>query len=100
MSEFNHYTIEPMDDEFWLVGHGVYERGSVLAGQARRALVSPHATVEEAQAACPMVADVLDHSTRAYRDPGGSLGDMSGLPSCPPSGFDPGYAGESWDEDY
>jgi hypothetical protein len=96
LDRFDRFTIEPHEDEFCVVGHGTYERSSVLAGQDRRTIVDFFATVEEAQAEHPK-AEVLDHSTKVFR--GNSLGEISGMSDCAPSWFDPSDAGECWHED-
>ena len=90
---------ETTGDDWWVVGHGTYERSSVLHGQYKRALIEHFDTVEEAAAKYPK-AEVIEGSTRPYRPEGQSLADLSGLPSCPPRDFDPGFAGEHWDDDY
>lgn len=98
-AKFDTFTIEPDKDHFVVYGHGYYDRSSVLAGQRRRSFQSRFDSVADAQAAFPS-ADVLTHSTRPMRFGGESLGDLSGLPLCAPSWFDPADAGESWDGDY
>jgi hypothetical protein len=97
-TKFNYHTIEPSGGGGWDVyGHGVYERGSVLAGRAKRAYRESFDTLEEARADYPDARN-LDHSTRIHTG-GGSLADLSGLPSSAPGWFDEGAAGERWDED-
>lgn len=100
MSDYDYVTIEPSSDglSYCAYGHGVYERSSVLAGQSSRVFLAG-GSVAELQAEFSG-ADVLDHSSKAWQDPNGSLADLSGLPSCAPDWFDPADAGESWDDDY
>ena len=87
-------TIEPYIDTLFhgvaVYRHDVYPDSSVLAGQDRRAFVEMFETVEDAL--------VVGHSTRRH-SAGDSLADLSGLPSEPPSWFDPAAAGERWDDD-
>lgn len=98
------FTIEPgFDTEghdlgTWEVyGHSTYGRESILEGQPKRVFVESYSTLESAQLSCP-TADVTGN-TRQYAF-GDSLADMSGLPECPPSWFDPEDAGEWWGDDY
>jgi hypothetical protein len=83
------YTIEPAHDGFAVIGHGTYDRNSVLEGQPRRCTMNIYRTLAEAQEAYP-TAEVLDHSTRVI-DPV--------MSDCAPSDFDPADAGEVWGED-
>jgi len=94
-------TIEPNTRRagFVAVKHGVYGRGSVLAGQASRSSIGFYATVEDAVAAHPN-ADVLQGSSKPFGLGGGSLADHSGLPATAPVWFDSSAAGERWDDDY
>ena len=102
MADFNRVTIEPAvtsyGGEFSAYGHGVYERSSVLAGQARRVFLQGGSR-EDLQTQFPD-AEVLEHSTKPMRFGGESLADLSGLPKCAPEWFDPADAGERWDDDY
>lgn len=98
VGDFDSVSIEPEGNAYAAYGHGTYPDSSVLAGQSQRAWLDS-GTLPELQARFPQ-ADVLEHSTRPYRDPDASLADLSGLPSEPPGWFDPGAAGESWDDDY
>jgi len=105
MSDFDYITIEPVTDRHTLFegemaayGHGQYPEHSVLAGQAQRAWLAG-GTAEQLKTAYPH-ADVLDHSSKVWRDPNASLAELSGLPACAPDWFDPANAGERWDDDY
>jgi len=94
---FDSLTIEPIegrtgDVEYKVVGHGIYERGSVLSGQPRRAVLDFFETVEEALRAYPQ-AEVLEHSTKTF----GETGDPGPIA---PFRVDPADAGERWDSDY
>jgi hypothetical protein len=100
------YTIEPADKEylkpmetrqsgFWVIEHGTYERGSVLAGQDRWTRHRHYDDLVKAKKDFPK-AEVLDHSTRPLPGQEASIG------PCP-SGYyasDGGFfdAGEYWDE--
>lgn len=96
----NRKTIEKDEHGDWCVyEHGVYERRSMLHGQPRRCYLDEYKTVEEAKQAHPN-ADVIEGTSRPYQPPVQSLADLSGLPKCPPSDFDPADAGEHWDDDY
>jgi hypothetical protein len=105
MTDYDRITVEPVpedgtcyggDHQAW--GHGVYPSSSVLAGQPQRVFLAGGSR-EELLAQFPN-ADVLEHSTRPWRDDAASLADLSGLPSEPPGWFDPANAGERWDDDY
>ena len=104
MPNIDSYTIEPefardgSSDGFWVWGHGEYEFWSVLSGQYARVRIAHFDTVAEAKSAYPQ-AEVLDHNTTPFRSGGESLGELSGLPDCPPDWFDPANAGECWHED-
>ena len=103
--EFDRLTIEPADKEFrkpmesatsgwWVIGHGVYERSSVLAGQNKWARVEHFDDLAEAKKSYPD-AEVLDCSTRPMP------GMEAQVPMCPPSDFDHYDCGEYWgEEDY
>ena len=97
--KWDRVTIEKDSGNWWVVGHGTYESSSILAGQYKRSLIHAFDTAEEAKVAYPK-AEVIEGSTRPMRSGNESLADLSGLPKCPPSDFDPADAGESWDEDY
>jgi hypothetical protein len=103
MTHYNRITIEPyhtsLFNGFAVYGHGTYPRHSVLAGQASRTHLDMGDTLEALKAAWPQ-AEVLDHSTKPFRMGNESLAELSGLPSTPPSWFDPRDAGERWDDDY
>lgn len=86
-------TIEPCNGKWAVYRHDTYPPSSVLAGQARRAFVEAFPSISQAKYWHPN-AEVLDHSTKVYR--GETLEEISGLPSTPPSWFDPADAGESW----
>lgn len=78
-----------------IMNHEVYEwqtypRSSVLAGQSREVIVDCFETLEEAQEA---------YLQAEFSDSRPSYGHL-GVSSCPPSDFDPSYAGERWDDDY
>ena len=90
-------TIEPTTDgtEFMVVEHSVYERTSVLAGQAKRSRLDYFPTVKEAQMAYPN-AQVMEHQTG---DPFARIYDDNPTPHVTPSWFDPLDAGEVWHED-
>lgn len=97
------YTGEP---QYAVYGYGVYEQGSVLAGQRRKVFIEWCESQEEAQtksrqlnATVPPVFLVVEPA-RTYEDEDVSLEELSGLPSCPPKWFDPADAGERWDSDY
>lgn len=96
-SRFDSFTIEESSDRgrFEVWGHGVYPESSVLAGQSRRSLIESFATPQEAKWTYPE-AEVIEGSTRPYRDPDASLAELSGLPECPPDWFDEADAGETW----
>jgi hypothetical protein len=105
MTDYDYITIEPVPEretcyggDHRAYGHGTYPQSSVLAGHSSRVFLGG-GSVEELQAEFPG-ADVLDHSSKAWSDPNGSLADHSGLPSCAPGWFDPMAAGERWDDDY
>ena len=91
--KFTSYTVEPYGEEFAVYGHGVYERSSVLAGQARRKFMAFYVTPKAALADYP-TAEVLDYSTREYRS--GDLAENSGLPAEAPDWFSEADAGETW----
>ena len=69
-------------------GHGTYEETSVLAGYPLRQWIKHFDTVEEAQKAYP-TAEVKEWPTKMDVE----------LPRVAPSWFDPGAAGEVWDEE-
>ena len=76
---------------WWAVGHGTYERYSVLEGQYCRCLLEAFDSLEEARAAYPE-AEVLDHCTPLS---------TARVPDCPPADWSPLDAGEAWgEEDY
>jgi len=85
-----HETIEPVEPGFYAVYlHGTYPSGSVLSGTPYRGYEEGGNDLLELRLAHPK-ATVLDHSTRVHGNP---------LPKNAPSWFDPGDAGEVWDED-
>lgn len=83
-------TIEPLDEEagggYAVYQHGVYEEGSVLAGQSRRSFIEKFDTAEEAEAEYPT----------AQRT--GSTKTPFVFPDAPPSDFSPLDAGETWSD--
>lgn len=98
MSRYDSYTVEPHDrGRFAVYGHGTYERSSVLAGRPLRAFLDGFDSVEDALKAYPK-AELVGHSTRSPFAGSSSLGDLSGLPDCPPRWFDSADAGEAWHE--
>lgn len=76
------------DEGYVVYGYGTYEKGSVLAGRHKRVWLEAFDTIEEAKAAFPQ-AEVAEGSGYIPIE----------MPHTPPADFDPGYAGESWDED-
>lgn len=77
-------------DEYGVYRYSTYERGSVLEGQEKRSALGTYPTLEAAQA---------EHPDARYE--GGSGYREVSVPHTPPDDFDPGYAGEVWDdEDY
>jgi len=100
---YDRITIEPFDDTFFegfaVYGHGTYGANSVLEGQTFRTQIDLGDTLEAIQAMYPG-AETLDHNTAPFRFGDESLADLSGLPTSPPDWFDPGDAGERWDDDY
>lgn len=75
-------------------GVNVYEidkwpRSSVLAGNVRKSFINAFEHLYDAKKAYPK-AEVSDYIMSVNRDIG----------PCPPSDFDPYYAGESWNDDY
>ena len=86
-------TIEPSDegDAFVVYEHGTYEAGRILEGQPNRAWRDACPVLAAAVKAYP-AAEVLNYSTRSET--------RATLPHCPPSWFDPDFAGEHWGEDY
>jgi len=105
-------TIEPIPDGRACYGgdhgcyrHSTYPAHSVLAGQTQRAFLGGGSR-EELITQFPN-AEVLEHTTLPFSEAdfcdeqrSDSLADYSGLPSTPPSWFDPADAGERWDSDY
>jgi len=103
-----YYTIDPdvyseavgntQPDGFWLHKHDVYPQSSVLAGQASRSKLQHFDTVEAAQTYCKEndIAPV-----QVNEQPGLPIEWIRAeVPQHPPAWFDPGYAGERWDDEY
>lgn len=101
IDQFDSITIEPsvngFGGAFVAYGHGEYPENSVLAGQSRRSFLMDGELLE-LRTVFPQ-AEVLDYSTREYRDPNASLAELSGLPRTPPSDFSELDAGERWNPD-
>jgi hypothetical protein len=77
------------DGKFAVYSYDVYPEGSVLAGQERRRFVAGGFTSEAAaKAACP---EAVVQGGSCYRE--------IPVPHTPPAWFDPGIAGETWDND-
>ncbi len=82
------YTIETAHENIWLCLRGTYGPSSVLAGEDFRQLVKPYDTLEEAVAENPNAEIDLD---AGY--------ELSNMSDTAPDWFDPGIAGEVWDEE-
>lgn len=65
--EFDWFSIEPSDGEFFVYGHGTYGEDSVLEGYPRKAFIDAFKTLAEAQAAYP---DASIGATPKLGDPG------------------------------
>jgi hypothetical protein len=76
-------------DEYGVYEYGIYPESSVLAGQERRSFIDSFPTLAEAQSAYP---DAEWQDGSGYRE--------IVIPHEPPEWFDPGNAGETWDDDY
>jgi hypothetical protein len=82
--------IEPAQDNgYWFCEDGHYPEDSVLAGQDAHCKVKWYATLEEAAEAHP------EAEIQVYAYPREPVI----LPDCSPAGFDPAYAGETWNEE-
>lgn len=91
LPEFDYYTVEPINGEYAVYGHGRYEESSVLAGQYRRCFLDAFNTQEEALKAYPS-AQVEEGSTKIFADMAHAGFDNSPAPDW----FDPMDAGEEW----
>ena len=89
-------------EDFSIYAHDRYPRSSVLAGRDRRAWIGSSDDKGELIEACKRAKVNVGLGGSTFVEPtGDSLGDLSGLPECPPSWFDPADAGEAWgEEDY
>lgn len=66
--EFEYFTIERRDEDVVVYGHGVYGRGSVLEGQARKAFIDSFPDVAAAQKAYPQAS--VGNTPKLSADPG------------------------------
>lgn len=96
-------TGEDGREDYCLYGYSEYDDSSVLAGQPRKTFVCCFGECDMGFMVATEVCRVKGIELQPRRGGGslsGSLANHSGLPSVPPSDFDPADAGESWDEDY
>ena len=88
----------PRDGCVDLLGCFEYESYSVLAGQTGKQFITSANSEEELQKEADEMGLDVDVSSLnwfskfTYQE--------ASVPSCPPSDFDPAYAGERWDDDY
>ena len=99
MSEYDYYQVRHNeDDSIDLLGFGVYGRGSVLEGREKKVYLFSAPTLDDLQAEADTrsidvrVAELHGYHPWLHADP--DPGPIA------PSGFDPDYAGERWDDDY